>query len=250
MDAIALRLDRLAAIARSVAESGRGLALLALGSAAETGRLDRWSDLDFFAVVQPGAKRDFVENLDWLSRPRPLAWGFRNTADGWKALYDDGVFVEFAVFEPQELSTIPFAPGRVVWAADGFDTGLCVPAERHLPRPAEEDWLMGEALSNLFVGLGRWRRGERLAGFKMVQVYALDHVLKLADRRFPGPGADLFNSDRRFEARHPDLAAESAGWAPGVERTPDAARAMLAFLERHFAVNPAIAAAIRELAAD
>ena len=34
----------------------------------------------------------------------PLAWAFRNTVDGFKVLFADGIYGEFAVFEPEELS--------------------------------------------------------------------------------------------------------------------------------------------------
>ena len=39
----------------------------------------------------------------------------------------DGIFAEPAVFEPQEVVSIPFAPGRIVWQAPGFDAHDTVP---------------------------------------------------------------------------------------------------------------------------
>lgn len=242
-------LQRLEAVAAAIAATGDGLALLALGSAADTARMDRWSDLDFFAVVRPGTKAAFIDDLGWLAAPCPLAWTHRNTADGWKALYTDGIFAEFAVFEPAELATIPFAPGRIVWSAAGFDAALCVPAARHAPQRPDPTWLRDEALSNLLIGIGRWRRGERLAGFRMVQVHALDNILRMLEAEAPDPHADPFAPDRRFEARRPDLAPRIADWAPGVDGTPDAALALLAFLESRGPIPPAMAAAIRRAAA-
>ena len=244
-------LARLDAIARALRDSGRGVALIALGSVGrETARLDAWSDLDFFAVVEPGAKARFVERLDWLDAARPLVWSYRNTVDGHKALMDDGVFCEFAVFEPQELEPIPFAPGRLVWARDGVDPAIAEP-RRPLPSPAlpDETWIVGEALSNLLVGLQRWRRGERLSAMRLVQVHALDRLAELdALRAAPAPG-DPFNRERRLEARQPALAAELAALAPGYAHTPQAACALLAALERRGAVlNAAVVARIHALA--
>ena len=49
--------DRLDAIAAALRDSGAALALLGLGSVGrETDRIDDYSDLDFFAIVQPGQK--------------------------------------------------------------------------------------------------------------------------------------------------------------------------------------------------
>jgi hypothetical protein len=109
-------LQRLEDIGQSLAHSGRGLALLGLGSVGkELDRLDEYSDLDFFAIVQPGRKADFINDLSWLSAVQPIAYAFLNTPDGHKVLFEDGIFAEFAVFEPDDLTSIPFAVGRIVW---------------------------------------------------------------------------------------------------------------------------------------
>ncbi len=155
--------DRLAALAQALAARNDALALLALGSVGrETARLDAWSDLDFFVLVADGAKTRYLTQLDWLADAYPLAWHFQNTADGHKALMADGVFCEFAVFETHELSHIPYAPGRFVWRRHGVEESLASPRQ-NLPAKHDASWLLGEALSNLMVGLQRHARGERLA---------------------------------------------------------------------------------------
>ena len=64
-------------------------------------------------------------------------------------------------------------------------------------------FLLGEALSNLYVGLGRLRRGEKLSALRFIQGYAVDRVLELARRvESEQPGfPDPFNAERRFEQR-------------------------------------------------
>lgn len=243
------QLERLDAIAAALAARGDAQALIALGSVgAETARLDAWSDLDFFVVVDPGAKAAYVDRLDWLAAARPLAWSFRNTADGHKALMDDGIFCEFAVFEPQELAVIPFAPGRLAWAREGVDPAIALP-RRALPRPTtDETWIVGEALSCLFVGLQRWHRGERLSAARFVQGHALDRLIELDALRARPPAGDPFNGERRLEARQPALAAELPALVPGYAATPAAARAMLAALRARGALlAPAMVARIEAL---
>jgi hypothetical protein len=240
------RLDDLAAALRQDAQV---LGLLALGSVgAETARLDAWSDLDFFVVVEPAAKTRYLDDLAWLAAAHPLAWSFRNTADGHKALMADGVLCEFAVFAPAELATVPYAPGRWIWRREGLDTAGAQPVVA-LPRRREEAWLVGEALSNLVVGLMRHARGERLAAMRMVQVYALDRVLELAAGAEAAPAADPFNPDRRIEARHPALAVHLPVLAGGYGHTVAAARALLRWLQARHAVPAAVASHIENLAA-
>ena len=82
-----LLLSRLGDIGASLARSKKGVALIGLGSVGiELNRLDEFSDLDFFAIVEPGYKAEFIERLDWLGSICPIAYSFRNTPDGHKLL--------------------------------------------------------------------------------------------------------------------------------------------------------------------
>ena len=108
-------LDRLDAIGHSLRDTGHALALIGLGSCGpDTDRLDRWSDLDFFAIVETGSKARYLDRLDWLAAAHPVALHFQNTVDGRKALMSDGVFCEFAVLPRVELGSFSRClPGRL-----------------------------------------------------------------------------------------------------------------------------------------
>jgi hypothetical protein len=244
-----LLLERLDGIGRSLEQSGHALALIGLGSVGlERERLDAWSDLDFFAIVEAGHKRRYLDDLTWLSALSPIAYGYANTSDGFKILFVDGVFCEFAVFEADELPSIPFAPGRIVWKRPAVPDALGRPA-KSLPKVEARgpDWLLGEALTGMLVGLARDRRGEKLSAMRCIQGHALDCVLELAGRVETAQNIlrDPFAPDRRFEQRYPAISRELGAWSRGYEGNRESALAMLAFLERHFPVNAAIAAAIR-----
>lgn len=241
-------LDRLDAIGAALNADGRALALLSLGSVgADLARLDSYSDLDFFVIARSGYKAALIGDRGWLQAPASLVYQFANTPDGAKALYEDGVFVEYAVFEADELSGIAFADSRVVWASAEFDRALAVPAERRPGEAPPLEWLIGEALTNLYVGMGRFLRGEKLSAYRFIQQYALDRVIDIVCRNDkPAAGsADPFAPDRRFEQRYPVAAHELAAMIQGYERSPASALAILAFLERRAAVNPALANVIR-----
>jgi len=245
-----LLLRRLDEIASSLQRTDDALALLGLGSVGlETDRLDEHSDLDFFIVVKDGCKAAFIASLGWLERVRPIAFSYRNTPDGHKALFDDGVFCEFAVFEPRELSGIPFAPGRVVWRREGFDESVCTPSGTGAAVSHPVEWLLGETLTGLYVGLCRLQRGEALAAFRAIQVQVVGHVMELARtlEAAAAGGRDPFAEERRFERRYPGLAAELPSFMQGHRRNRESGLAILAFLERRFEVNAAMATAIRAL---
>ena len=215
-------LERLEAIAPSVAGSGSGLALIGLGSAgAEVERLDAYSDLDFFVIVQPGSKRTFLDSLFWLESVAPVVYSFLNTPDGYKLLFADGIFSEMAVFEPEELAGIPFSGGRIIWQAPGFE--LPVPLSGNALPTAEPlrsiEWLVNEALTNLYVGLGRYRRGEKLSAARFIQGHAVDRLLDLAPHieRSQAEQPDPFDPTRRFERSFPETAVYLPQFMPGYD---------------------------------
>lgn len=109
--------------------------------------------------------------------------------------------------------------------------------------------MVGEAVTNLYVGMGRDKRGERLSAMRFIQGYAVDRLLELAETIEPEQNVtrDIFADERRFEARHPSIARELSAWTQGYERNRESALAILSFLERHFEVNKAMVDAIREL---
>ncbi|GAP13064.1 hypothetical protein LARV_00806 [Longilinea arvoryzae] len=245
-------LARLEAIARSLENSGHAEALISCGSVGiELDRLDTYSDLDFFAVVEEGWKEHYITHLDWLEKVAPVVYAFRNTVDGFKLLFADGIFCEFAVFERGELLRVPYAPGRIVWKRPDVPDSIANPTVAGgAPEEKSVDWLLGEALTNLYVGLCRYRRGEKLSAARFIQGYAVDRVVDLAgsiETEGPAP-KDIFSGERRFEARFPVIAQLLPGMLPGYERTPESALAILTFLEQHFPVNQALADRIRELA--
>ncbi len=233
-------LQRLDDIGASLANSGQALALIGLGSVgAELDRLDEYSDLDFFVVVKDGHKAAFLANLDWLAQPQRLLYTFRNTADGYKVLFADDVYAEFAVFELRELENAVYTEGRVVWKDKAFEEQWRFPKKPPVSwKPESKEWLIGEIVTCLYVGLCRHRRGERLSAWRFVQGHAFSLLLELIEFDRVDPRLDVFSKERRFEQRHPDWPARLRRFLPGYDRGVESAREMLAYLDEHYAVHP------------
>jgi hypothetical protein len=242
------RLDDLGA---HLATRKDALALIGLGSAGvEYDRFDEHSDLDFFVVVEDGAKRGYLESIDWLQAPCPVAYSFANDRNGRKALFADGIFAEYGVFTVEELARLPFTGGRIVWQRDDAPAGLadCGPAPAGPPYDTVE-FHLNEALTNLYVGLHRELRGECLTAARFIQSYAVDRVIALLNltstqvryRRDP------FELSRRVEQAYPPNVLPLAAMVPGYERNRQAAQVTLAWLQERFTVDPVIASAIQQL---
>lgn len=247
-------LDRLDAIGKSLERKGEALLLLGVGSVGtELERMDEYSDLDFFVISEPGRKERFLNSLDWLEDVHPLAYSFKNTDDGYKILFEDGIYGEYAIFEEWELNDIPYKGGRIVWKSPEANE-KSIPHENpgKIPsiRKSGLDFALNEALTNLYVGLLRFARGEKLSALRFVQGHAIDsilsvlHLLERETDYFPDP----FGNERRLEKRFPRFAGLLDGMMLGYGRVPESALAILNYLESVYPVNGRLAEEIRKLA--
>ncbi len=108
-------------------------------------------------------------------------------------------------------------------------------------------WQANEALTNLYVGLHRDARGEKLSAARLIQMHAVDRVLTIAEIGAGVAGRqDVFAVERGAERRF-GAAVPLAAMVPGYDRNGEAALAILTWLEAHADVHPALAAAVREL---
>src|SRR6476661_6089332 len=226
-------LRRLDHLAEHLSRDAGVQAVLGLGSAGvETGRFDEHSDIDFFLVVDDAeTKSRYLAQPAWLGGfGGQVAYSFVNDRNGRKALFDDGLLVEYAIFTPAELAPLPFAGARVVWGRPAF---VLAPANR-APAPSIDtvEFHVNEALTNLYVGLHRHLRGEDLTAMRFIQVYAVDRVLALV-RLSPASVLDRpdpFEATRRIESSRPAAALPLADMVPGYDHNLEAARSTLAWL--------------------
>ena len=242
-------LDRLGGV---LAARGDALALLGLGSVGhDLHRLDEHSDADFFVIVDDVAARDrYLADLDWLEAAHPIVWSFVNSPFGRKALLADGLFAEYAVLALSDLDTAGYPPARVHWRRDDAPEGLDVPRVP-LPEALPFEHQVGEAITNLYVGLHRDLRGERLTAQRFIQGYALDRWITILGMLGVGrgPQQDVFVIDRSAERRFPADLLPLADLVPGYERNAHAAATLLRLLEEHVELDSSIVAAVRDLIA-
>lgn len=243
-------LRRLDDICGSLSRVDGALALLALGSIGkDTQRIDQYSDLDFFIICKKGYKNRFLENLDYLEDAAHIGYKFRNTSDGYKLLYTDGCFCEFAIFEPHELENIPFSEGRIVWKSNDFDESVCVPKKLPVQKDINIEWTIGEALTNIYIGLGRYYRGEKLSAFTFIEGYAKDRILELITQIYPSESIskDVFAIERRFEFAYPQSVSVLPQMIQGYDKVVESAKFMMDFLCENFKINEAMKKAISDL---
>jgi hypothetical protein len=220
--------------------SPHAIALIGAGSAGvEIARMDQYSDIDFFLIVEEGYSSGFINDNSWLGAELSIVFAFRDTEHGNKVLLENGVFLEFAIFTEAELAQNGIPGLRTIWSRPEFslpDFSDKQPVTREL------SYYVDQALSNLLVGALRLRRGERLAAVTMVERYALTNLLTAYRLKKNLRIEDPFNIERRAEAT---LGIEFAPMVQGYERVEESLEALLGFAENNFEVNSSIAKSIR-----
>ncbi len=200
------------ALALSAINNSDVLGLVLVGSAADTARVDEWSDHDFFLVVKVGQGERFRQDLSWLPDYHSISIAARETAHGLKVLYENGHVLEFAVFEDPELElasvnywAVPVDKSNVTDRVQALEARTVSPA-------FEEDKEWGLFLALILIAVGRARRGEVLIAGQAIRSYYLKHVLGFVRaRKRPVVGTEALEDNldrfRRFEKQFPVEAA-------------------------------------------
>jgi len=221
---------------RGLASRDDVLGLVAVGSMAERDYLpDQWSDHDFWLIVEPGVQDRYRDHQDWLPSAEGIAWAFRETAHGVKALYRNGHLLEYAVFDEEEMNLAKTNRYRVLLDRAGIESRM-IQIERETRAWAVDTcdaFHLGQFLTNLLVGVGRYQRGEVLSAHQFVKAKAVQHLLVLLSRHVPSKRqatADNIDPARRFELVYPKLGQELGALL--LCEVPEAAKGLLTLFEK------------------
>lgn len=200
------------ALRERLAADERVIGLVALGSmAAQDYEPDRWSDHDFFVITGEPWAEEMRNDPTWLPEAERIVFVLRETAHGLKIIYDDGHLLEFAVFTPQEIALAKAGRSRVLLDRGGVAEAIEAISDQVRPTPdVGVRYALGMMATNVLVGVGRHRRGERLSAHQFVAGHALGHLLR-ALATTPSPDAQLLDgldARRRFERAYPTIGAE------------------------------------------
>lgn len=222
--------------------------LLGLGSMSQVRRADNYSDMDFFLIVKEGSKQAFLDDLKWLS-VRPLVYIFRNTLDGYKVLFDDGVFAEFAVFTEKEIIEAQFTKGIVYYKTNDFDVSLVTPKNMPKQNVIDRNHHLNEALTNIYIGLNRLQRGEVSSATTFIQNHAFNNILRLFDGIFKqiDDYFDPYVYERRIEFKYTEARDLLPKFRQGYDKNKESALEMIQFLAKNYEINAYLLGKINEL---
>ena len=188
------------------------IGLVFLGSSAAHERVDQYSDQDFFLIVKNGNAESFRKNLDWLPAHHKILISPRETQHGLKVVYQDGSVLEFAVFEDSELEIAAANDYLVALDKSNITARMAALKLKSTPKPYDFDTQFELFLSLIWIGVGRFRRGEVIAAEQHIKSYALEKLLGLIRSAKPIQisSQDSFNGFRRFEKDYPNLGKDIA----------------------------------------
>ena len=203
------------ALVERLAPDPRVLALLGIGSLADAGIRDQYSDHDVWLVVTPGSEAAFLEDLTWLPNASDHLAVIRFGTRGATVLYQDAHVVELAVLSEATLAGQP--TDRVAVLLDRAQLTARLPPVVEAARTrriAQDRW--PDAVANFAVlvwtGVLRHHRGELLAAHKTLFHHAIDRFLCMARGAglLDDRSATFLDPWRRLEKVHPAMAAAVA----------------------------------------
>lgn len=189
------------------------LGLIALGSMAQQDyEPDQWSDHDFFLITPLGQQETLKKDLTWLPNADTVVLAFQDAQHEMRFLYADGHLVELAVFDLDELQEARINRYRVLIDKDEITEVVEGLSRKTAVWAAVQsnnvDKAMAHFLSNIWVGYGRFQRGEKLNAHEFIAYYALLNLLNLITHYLPTENKGLLdnlNPFRRFEKCYPKL---------------------------------------------
>lgn len=212
------------------------LGLVLMGSTADRGRVDEWSDHDFAVVTVDGAEERLRGDLSWLPGLADVALALREEHNGFKVVYDDGHVLEFGVTSLASLSSWHANAYEVVLDRGGVADAFAWVAARPKPsQSARPDQELGLFVALLLIGVGRYRRGEVLVASQLVRTVAVGHLVTAWRLLRPAVDSDrLDNLDpfRRFEQVYPAAGQAIANALEG--DVESAARTLLGLADSEF----------------
>ena len=191
------------------------LGLVFVGSAADTTRVDQWSDHDFFVITEVGTAEGMRQDLSWLPNHEEIAISPRETAHGLKVVYGSGQVLEFAVFEDDELELASANDYAVAIDRGTISERMSAIAARSAKDARQFKNEYELLLCHYLIAVGRARRGEVLTAGETIRNTCVTHLIGLIRLRIePAEGTSQHEDNlaplRRFELQYPEIGAKLA----------------------------------------
>ncbi|MCY7296159.1 hypothetical protein [Alteromonas sp. a30] len=185
--------------------------------------------LHFHVINTPDKTAQYFENSAWLNEVQHIAYQYQRAKNVKRVLFSDGILCDLHLHSSTELCDHSRSQWNVVWEKPGYQ--LTAYPSHSLPcLETQTEWLLGELLTHLTLGLRCFANGEKLAAFQCIQQRSLNHLLTLlALKHFPEKYHDsTFNWEQHF----PELAGKLNQLAPGYEASPEAAQSIIEHLSQ------------------
>jgi len=183
--------------------------LAGFGSTADRSRVDEWSDHDFAWITAPGAEHLYRHDLSWLPDAAGIALSVVEHHGGVKVIYDDGHVLEFGITSLADFRGWVGNSIEVVVDKGGVAEAVAGILSSPLPEgEPDADRAIRLVLTQLLIGVGRYRRGEVLSAGRSIRDEATAYLLVALSARLDGATDRLDSLDprRRFDFVHPELA--------------------------------------------
>lgn len=159
-------------------------------------------------------------------------------------MFEDGIYGEYAVFGKNEINHVTQAEGRIVWVNPNYNLPTLAQTKGDIPNIKNDniEFRINEALTNIYVGLLRALRGEKLSAYRFIETYAFNNLLGIIHHfeKATNVSIDLFNIERRFEFLYPNMKSNLENMLSGYNHMAKSAKTILSYISNIYDVNKAL----------
>ncbi|MGJ9385757.1 hypothetical protein [Salipaludibacillus sp. CF4.18] len=228
-------INRLYEICYSLKKFSTVKAIIAFGSLVDVQRFDAYSDLDFIVLTNAKGKKELLSSVSWLIDIYPIEFEYFTSKDSMKVIYSDGVICDFGILTEEEFSDFEHGEGKLIWNNDCFiekiDSNINLREEDEI----QKGKILGDIISNLYIGMLRFSRGELLSAYKLIQNDNITLLIQLfLEEDESIPKFKEYEYVRRLEFENESLSIELSTIMLGYNNTPEAASNTISLLEKEY----------------
>ncbi|MBZ4683719.1 MAG: hypothetical protein JG768_1144 [Fusobacteriales bacterium] len=210
----------------------------------ELDKFDEYKGINFIVFLKEN-KDKFLENLSWLYCESKIIYAFKNTKNGYKIMYEDGIYLEFSIFCLDEIENVALPEGRIIYIKNDFDIDK-LQIERLESNEINIDWEIGELITYIYLGLSKYNRGDKIPAFSFIQIYAVNRLLELATI-LEEKHLNCKNIEKE-NIKFQGISSNVDKFMQGYDKSKESALELIYYIDKNFEINSFMTEKLIELA--
>ncbi|TDT68021.1 hypothetical protein EV215_1741 [Hypnocyclicus thermotrophus] len=210
----------------------------------ELEEFNKYTGIDFIIFVKEN-ENEFLKNISWLDCESKVIYAFKNRKNGYKVMYEDKIYLEFIIFNLDEIEEMILPEGRIIYIKNKFDINK-FQIERLENNNINIDWEIGELITYIYLGLAKYNKGDKIPAFSFIQIYAVNRLLELAI--ILEENHLSYNIIEKENIKFQGISSNVNKFMQGYNKSKESALELIYYINKNFELNSFMTEKLIELA--